>query len=48
MIPKSKRETFIDKIERAKRPIPGVGQYAKFESGFDKLSSPLGSLKRKR
>ena len=48
MIPKSKRQTFIDNIEKSKRPVPGVGQYAKLESGYDRLSTTLGSLRRKR
>lgn len=48
MIPKSKRATFIDRLEESKRPVPGVGSYAKYESAFDKLSSPLVSLKRRR
>ena len=48
MIPKSKRHTFIDRLEESKSEIPGVGTYTKYESGFKRLSSPLVSLKRRR
>ena len=46
---KSKRNTFIDRVSKDKKPIPGVGTYAKKESGQDNcLSTTLSSLKRKR
>ena len=48
VISKGKKKDFLEIISRAKSAIPGVGKYKETEKGYQILSKPPTSLKRRR